>query len=151
MNFLIPGISGLVGALVMTLFLRRARYLGLPETQMIRAIGSFITKDIETALWPGFFAHLGAGIFWAYIYAFMLSYAPTEEGHVATVAVVCALMGLVQGLMVNLFLEIAVAQYHPVEEFRKIEPRDMAAHVVSHITYGATVGFLLGYLPKLMG
>ncbi len=153
MEWLVPGIAGILGVLVMTLLLRRARFLRLPETQMIRAIGAMITKDASRALWPGFLVHLSAGIVFAYIYALFLSTAPTQgEGGMGLflMVVVCTLMGFVHGLIVTLFLVISVAQYHPVESFRKLEPGDMAAHVIGHIGYGATVGFVLGWLPGVL-
>ena len=153
MTLLIPGIAGLMGVLVMTLLLRRARYLWLPETQMIRAIGSVLTKDAEHALMPGFVVHTTVGVVFAYIYYLFLSTAPAlpEGGKgIAVMMVVCGVMGLVHGLIVTLFLVISVAQYHPVAEFRKLEPGDMASHVLGHLGYGLTVGFCLSWLPMVM-
>jgi uncharacterized membrane protein YagU involved in acid resistance len=154
MNWLVPGIAGFCGVLVMTVVLRRARFLRLPETQMVRAIGALITKDEDRALWPGFFVHLMAGIVFAYIYALMLTTAPSHADTsmgLFLYVVACTLMGLVHGLVVTLFLVIAVSQYHPLEAFRRLKPADMAAHVIGHIAYGATVGFALGWLPGLLG
>ena len=146
---IVPLIAGLAGVAVMTLFLRRARFFHLPETQMIRAIGSMITKDTERALLPGTLIHTVAGVFFAYFYAFFLTTAPDAQQSIVLVTVVCTIIGFVHGLMVTLFLVISVAQYHPVEQFRKLEPGDMAAHVIAHVSYGATVGFLLGWLPTV--
>ena len=150
MGLLVPGIAGLIGVAVMTFFLRRARFLHLPETQMIRAIGSMITKDYDKALLPGAIAHTTAGVLFAYGYFFFLKTAPDTGGSIFTIVVVCTMMGFVHGLMVTLFLVISVSQYHPREEFRKLEPGDMAAHVVAHIAYGATVGLMLAGLPIWM-
>jgi len=153
MNWLVPGIAGFCGVLVMTLLMRRARFIRLPETQMIRAIGAMITKDEDRALWPGFFCHLIAGIVFAYIYALLLTTAPKQADTgmgLFLYIVVCTLMGLVHGLVVTLFLVISVAQYHPVERFRRLEPGDMAAHVIGHVVYGAMVGFVLGWLPGVL-
>ena len=154
MNMLVPGIAGLVAVLVMTVVIRRARYLFLPETQMIRAIGSMVTKNVDTALWPGFFIHTAVGIAFAYFYSYLLHTIPEQllaggKG-TFTMMVACGLISLVQGIIVTLFLVIAVAQYHPVEQFRKLNPGDMASHVIGHFFYGITVGFLLGWLPNLM-
>lgn len=153
MNWLVPGIAGLCGVLIMTLLMRRARFIRLPETQMIRAIGAMITKDEDRALWPGFLIHMITGIIFAYIYALFLSTAPKQADTgmgLFLYVVVCTLMGLVHGLVVTLFLVISVAQYHPVERYRSLEPGDMAAHVIGHIGYGATVGFVLGWLPGVL-
>lgn len=146
---IVPLVSGLVAGLVMTLFLRRARFFHLPETQMIRAIGSFVTKDFESARNPGFFIHVAASIVFAYAYAFILTTAPTAGKGPLVLIFACTLMGLVHGLVVTLFLVIAVAQYHPLEVFRKLGPEDKAAHVIAHIAYGATLGLGFAYLPGL--
>ncbi|MDJ0841657.1 MAG: hypothetical protein QNK37_34440 [Acidobacteriota bacterium] len=152
MELLVPGISGFLGVLVMTFFIRRARFFHLPETQMIRAIGSMITRDSANALWPGFVAHTIAGIIFAYVYWVFLETAPVETGFPhAVLVVVCTMMGFVHGLIVTLILVISVSQYHPLPEFRKLEPGDMAAHVIGHIAYGLTVGLGLAWLPELFG
>ncbi len=142
-DFLVPAVAGLCGVAVMTFFLRRARFLHLPETQMVRAIGSYVTKRADNALLPGSIAHAAAGIVFAYIYRYLLTTVPDYGESVATPIVVCSIMGLVHGLIVTLFLVIAVAQYHPVKQFQRLDPSDMAAHVIAHLTYGATVGVLL--------
>lgn len=154
MTWLVPALAGFVAVLVMTVVLRRSRFFGLPETQMIRAIGSMITKDPKNALVPGFIAHTCFGVVFAYFYSYMLSTTPAgEPGAVGfgLVVAVCTLMGAVHGLIVTLFLVIAVAQYHPVNEFRKLNGGDMAAHVIGHIVYGVVVGVMLAWLPNVFG
>ena len=147
----VPAISGFAGVVIMTIFLRRARYLHLPETQMIRAVGSFFTKNYDTALLPGTVLHFVAGIAFAYFYALFLTTAPDTGGNPAVPIVVCTLIGFVHGLIVTLFLVITVAQYHPLDQFRKLDPGDMGSHVIAHVAYGATVGFGLAYLPQWLG
>ena len=154
MPWFVPALAGFAGVIVMTIFLRRSRFFSLPETQMIRAIGSMITKDPKTALVPGFIIHSAFGILFAYVYHMLLSTAPgVEPGAIGfwVVVVVCTMMGAVHGLIVTLFLVISVAQYHPVEEFRKLEAGDMAAHVIGHVVYGFTIGIMLAWLPKVFG
>lgn len=146
-----PLIAGLAGVMVMTFFLRRARYFHLPETEMIRAIGSSITRRADNALLPGTIIHTAGGVFFAYVYSFLLSTAPASGDSLMVYVVACTLMGLVHGLVVTLFLVITVSQYHPLEQFKKLEPGDMAAHVISHIAYGLTVGLCLGKLPVMFG
>lgn len=154
MPWFVPALAGFAGVIVMTVFLRRSRFFSLPETQMIRAIGSMLTKDPKTALVPGFIVHMGFGIVFAYIYQLFLSTAPgMEPGAIRfwVLVIVCTMMGAVHGLIVTLFLVISVAQYHPVEEFRKLEAGDMAAHVIGHVVYGLTVGVMLAWLPRVLG
>lgn len=154
MSWFVPAIAGLVGALAMTASLRRSRFFGLPETQMIRAMGSFVTKDPKSALWPGFVLHLLGGMTFAYLYKLLLSTAPGVQPDAIgfwNLVAVCTLMGGVHGLIVTLFLVIAVAQYHPVAEFRKLDGGDMAAHVIGHIVYGFVTGIMLAWLPSVMG
>ena len=145
---IVPAIAGLVGVLIMTIFLRRAKLFHLPETQMIRAIGSMITKNVDTALLPGTVIHVIGGIVFAYCYAILLSTAPQTDNK-AVVVVVCVVIGFVHGLIVTLFLVISVSQYHPVERFRRLNPGDMAAHVIGHLSYGLTVGLILAFFDLI--
>ncbi|CAM2064323.1 hypothetical protein SCOR_03070 [Sulfidibacter corallicola] len=152
MDIVVPGISGFIGVLVMTLFLRRARFLHLPESQMVRAIGSMITKNYDTSLIPGTIVHFTVGTFFGYVYWFLLQTAPEQQHwHTMVYVAACGMMGLVHGLVVTLFLVIAVAQYHPVERFQKLTPNDMVSHVIAHLAYGITVGFFLSSLPGMLG
>ena len=61
MSDIYPLIAGIAGVVVMSFFLRRARFLHLPETEMIRAIGSAITKRVDNALLPGTIIHTAGG------------------------------------------------------------------------------------------
>lgn len=146
-GLLMPLIAGICGVVVMTLFLRRARFFHLPETQMVRAIGSLVTKKVEGSLLPGTLIHCSAGLVFAYCYYFFLTTAPDPGDSWQIIVIVCTMIGLVHGLIVTLFLVITVAQYHPIDEFRALTPGDMAAHVIAHIAYGATVGWVLVW-PK---
>lgn len=145
MDYIIPGLAGFMGTLVMTFVLRRARFLHLPETQMVRAIGSFITRDFNNALIPGTVVHLFMGTIFAYVYAALLDTIPMEQNHPFFVVISCTFIGLIHGIVVTLFLIIAVAQYHPLEQFRAFKPEDTAAHVLGHLAYGLVVGLILGY------
>jgi len=145
-SYLTPAIAGLIGVAVMTFFLRRARFFHLPETQMVRAIGSYITKDADNALKPGAVIHTLAGIGFAYWYRYLLSTVPSFGDSLFNTVVAFGLIGLVHGLIVTLFLVIAVAQYHPVARFRKLDGGDMASHVIAHFAYGLTVGLVLAFL-----
>lgn len=151
MSFIIPGLAGFFGVLVMTFFLRRARYLHLPESQMVRAVGSLVTRNYETSLVPGTTIHFGMGILFGYGYSILLSTVPMTGGNPLIVIALCSFMGLVHGLIVTLFLVIAVAENHPLERFKSLTPGDMTSHVISHLAYGATVGFFLTGLPTMMG
>jgi hypothetical protein len=145
MGFIIPGFAGFLGTLAMTFVLRRARYLHLPETQMVRAIGSFVTRDYNNALVPGTVIHLFMGTIFAYLYAALLDTIPMEQNHPFFVVISCTFIGFVHGIVVTLFLIIAIAQYHPLEAFRKFQPEDTASHVIGHLVYGLVVGLIMGF------
>ncbi|CAM2010687.1 hypothetical protein [Acanthopleuribacter pedis] len=151
MSFLIPGLAGFFGVLVMTFFLRRARYLHLPESQMVRAIGSLITRNYETSLLPGTLVHMAMGTLFGYGYSMLLSTAPISGTNPFIGIALCSFMGLVHGMIVTLFLVIAVAQNHPLERFKSLTPEDMMSHVIAHLAYGMTVGFMFVVLPTYLG
>ncbi|MCB1052789.1 MAG: hypothetical protein KDC71_19460 [Acidobacteria bacterium] len=146
----LPLIAGILGSVTMTVVMRRSGVFRLPETQMIRAIGSFYTKNMDNALVPGFIAHIAAGIGFAYLYWFLIQTAPDQVNSRIVIMVVCMLIGLVHGIIVTLFLVISVAQYHPLKEFRELQPGDMAAHIIAHFVYGVVVGLVLGFGPSLL-
>jgi len=151
---IVPAIAGLIGVIVMNIFLRAVKIFNVPESQMIRAIGSIVTKNADTAMVPGTILHAIGGLFFAYVYYVLIHFTPEisneMEGGAVIFMFICGLIGIVHGLLVTLFLVISVAQYHPLERYRSMEPSDMAAHVIAHGAYGATVGFMIGWLPTVL-
>src|SRR5436309_451054 len=110
------------------------------NADMIRAVGSLFSLSYEEALAPGLFIHYTFGVFFAFVYAFIIGLAPVSSPTVAFfIATFC---GMVHGVIVGLLLDVLVAEHHPLKQFRKAGMSVVLAHVFGHAFYGLTLGIL---------
>jgi hypothetical protein len=142
-------LAGLVGTAVMTLlmtFIHRRRWA---NADMVRALGSLVTRRLEGALGVGLAIHATAGMAFAFPYAIALSQLGRHIGLQA--ALVSAILGLVHGIVVSYLLVAFVAIKHPIEKYREAGMEVAMAHVAGHVGYGfgvgATVAALHAYWP----
>ena len=133
--------AGLLGTLFMSSLMTMIHRSEWANADMIRALGSLLTRKYETALLPGLLIHVVAGITFAFGYAALvgLILADREGGAL----VICVVMGLIHGIVVGLVLMGLVSERHPVERFQKAEIEVIAAHVAGHVAYGLGVGLVL--------
>lgn len=128
-------LGGVLGTIAMTLFLLFPRWLNLGRVDVIRAVGTLVTKREDGAFGIGITMHLVSGIFWAFFYlGFMtLSRLPLNlmTGVVA---------GTVHGAIVMLLVCIAIMEHHPVRRFHERGPMTGVMQLLAHILYGAIVG-----------
>ena len=132
---IVPFFAGLVGVIAMSLFMLLPARLGLARVDVIRAVGAFITRKRETAFVPGLIIHGMVGIAFGYIYYwfFHLSHLPLN-------ALSGLFGGLVHGVVVMLFVGIAVLEHHPMKRYQRRGPMTGFAQVLGHAVYGAIVG-----------
>lgn len=143
-EFLIIVIAGILGSGCMAILLSLIHRKRFHEGDMVRVLGSAVTRSEENSLAPGLAIHLSAGILFAFIYAFTLSLSPAESlvGYVS----VCTGIGFFHGLVMSMVLMIAVAEHHPLKRYRKVGPGVAIAYLVAHVFYGAIVGLVLGLM-----
>ena len=67
-------LGGLLGTTGMTSILYLFDKAGLANGDMVRAIGSLLTKSYEKALIPGLIIHLLSGLFFTLVYALLIDY-----------------------------------------------------------------------------
>ncbi len=129
------GIFGTVGMTVVMYFIHRS---GWANGDMIRALGSLVTKSYENSVAPGLLIHLTAGCVFAVPYTFVMNAGPVNlaVGYVG----IGAALGVFHGAAMSFVLLALVADNHPVERFRGVGFEVAAAHVVGHVAYGAGVG-----------
>ena len=139
-------LSGVLSTLMMTIFLWFIKYLKIIDVDMVRAIGSFITRSEKTALLPGFIVHLCAGIFFAFCYIFLFEFLPIPEKNNYIMIAIGILLGVVHGVVVSLLLIIMIAENHPIEKYKKAGFGVAAYHFVAHIIYGASLGIFYSLL-----
>lgn len=143
MNLLIIAFAAIVGTSTMLAVMSVLHRLKLANADMVRAIGSLYTRSYEGSLLPGLIIQYSFGLIFGYVYAGLIGLSPVIT---PTSTVILALFaGLVHGIVVGLALEVMVAVYHPVEQFRKAGFAVVIAHIVGHIAYGFSLGIVFAY------
>ncbi len=137
-TYVLTALVGLAGALAMfgTMFvIQRA---GFAEADMLRAIGSMVTKSEDDALFLGSAIHLVSGIFFAFIYVGFWSLFPFEG--VGEFLLFGVVGGAFHGLVVSFLLVSVVAERHPLPRFQAAGFGVAVAHLIGHLAYGAVIG-----------
>lgn len=132
---IIPLIAGLAGTAVMTAFLLLPRWLKLGEVDVIRAVGSLITRRTDNAWLPGLIVHIASGIIWAYLYLFLLRLLTLPPGIVGF-----TFAGAIHGVIVMLLVSIVIMEHHPIARYHARGPMTGFMQLVAHVLYGFTVG-----------
>jgi hypothetical protein len=138
---------GLLATTVMTAFLYFIHWAGFANGDMVRAIGSAITKRYDGSFWTGMAVHYVSGIVFAGIYVYILSLVPPlADDQAIKMAGLGALLGFVHGLVVSLGLVVVVAEHHPMEQFRRAGFGVALVHLAAHVVYGGVVGWCVGVI-----
>jgi hypothetical protein len=135
--------AGIVGAGGMSLFMWLATRFHLANADMLRAVGSILTKRYENAFLPGLLIHLAMGAGFSLVYAAFIGLFGANS--FASYIVLGAAFGIFHGLVVSFTLVVLVAQYHPLERFQSAGVEVAAAHFLGHVIYGLIVGTILGF------
>jgi hypothetical protein len=144
---LVSLVAGLVGTCGMTIVLWLIDRSGWANADMVRALGSALTRSYSRSVGPGLVFHFAAGIPFAMLYLLALAYL---QAHGAALAMLFGgVIGFAHGVAFSFVLGI-LAEHHPVEEFKKAGPAVALAHLAGHIVYGILLGLVMGvsgYLP----
>ncbi len=137
----VPFLAGLLGTAAMAIFLHIPHWLGMPRVDLVRAMGTYITGDRERAYGPGMAIHFAVGIVFGYIY-----YWGYRFTHVPLTPLYGLAGGAVHGILVMLFVAIAVLEHHPDKRYQRRGPLTGFAQLLGHIVYGLVVGTVCWYL-----
>lgn len=141
-------LAGILATAAMSGALYAIHWRGLAEADMVRAIGSLITRKEENAMLPGLILHFLSGIVFSFLYVIVWSSLPLE-GFVHYVAL-GVLTGFAHGLVVSFVLVVLVAEHHPVPRFQQAGIEVALAHLAAHVVFGLMVGLVTGsYLVRL--
>ncbi|WP_244926669.1 DUF6789 family protein [Leptospira wolffii] len=141
-SILLVLMAGFFGTVCMSAVMWSIHYAGSTNADMVRAIGSFFTKKMETAFIPGIVTHIVFGVMFAFPYVFLINMAP----HIFIASIVTGgAVGFFHGYLVGFLLVSLVAQKHPLEQFREAGISVAAAHVFGHLIYGVVIGLSVGY------
>jgi hypothetical protein len=135
-------LAGLLGALAMLAVLWAFTTSGLAHVRLLVSVGSLLTRSYENAAVVGGTIHIGLGIFFAQIYAFLMMQI-AHPGFGPNLAW-GAIIGMMHGLIMSLVLIAAVAEVHPLAEFQKRSFAIALCHWVGHVAYGLVVGGVIG-------
>ena len=137
-------VAGLVGTALMTAVLTFIHTSGWANADMIRALGSLVTRRYENSVLPGLAIHFSVGTVFAFPYAIILR--GTGVDHALAMPGLGVLLGLFHGVVMSYAMLAMVAENHPVERFRNPGFEVAAAHLVAHIAYGLGVGAMVALL-----
>jgi uncharacterized membrane protein YagU involved in acid resistance len=141
-NVILTIIAGLIGTGGMTLVMWLIQKSRMANADMVRAIGSIFSRNLDESLAPGLIIHFIAGSLIAFIYVILISlFHPTS---VAATIGTGAMIGLFHGVAFSFLLVVTVAEHHPLEDFRNAGLEVALAHLVGHIIYGLLVGTVIG-------
>ena len=135
-------LGGLLGTGAMTIVLYIIDRSAPVNSDMVRAIGSMITKSYENSFIPGLIAHIFSGIIFAIIYALVIDFLNPSD--FATVVGYGTALGMFHGAAVGLMLVVSVAEHHPLEKFQKVGISVAVAHWIAHVIYGLVIGLIVG-------
>jgi hypothetical protein len=144
MSTLLAGfISGIVATALMTTSLWLMDKSGRVNTNMVRALGSALTRSIETSLFPGVFVLYLSGIIFAIIYLYALNLLQLSS--LFSFIVGGGIIGFAHGFAFS-FIMVILAEHHPVEKFQNASFQVAIAHFLAHLIYGLCVGLVGGMI-----
>jgi uncharacterized membrane protein len=141
-------VAGIVGTLFMSLVMWFIHERAWANADMIRAVGSMVTRRYENSLLPGLLLHFLAGCIFALFYVMILRATGITNWFVLMQ------IGLAIGTMhgaAMVFVLMAMSEKHPLEQFREAGPEVGWAHVVGHMAYGIGVGLAVGLIGPHLG
>lgn len=132
--------AGVISTFIMVIFLELVTRTKLANADMVRAIGSIITKDYDKAFFPGLIIQFSFGIVFSFIYFGILSYF-TSVININGI-MMGGLMGLFHGIVVGFVGVITVAEHHPLTKFKQAGFTVAIAHLFGHVVYGLSIGII---------
>jgi hypothetical protein len=142
-------IAGIIGALAMAISMALLSRIGEEKADMLRAVGSLITKRTGNALPVGLTIHLISGSMFAAVYAVASTGLAVES--IAGASACGGVVGFFHGFVVSFILVAFVSETHPLEEFRQVSIWVAFAHIIGHIVYGIVTTIFLVQLGVKLG
>ena len=143
-------LAGFIATAAMSGALYAIHWRGIAEADMIRAIGSIVTRNEANAMLPGLILHFLSGIVFAFLYVIVWSALPIEGILFVHYVALGVLTGFAHGLVVSFVLVVLVAEHHPVERFQQAGVGVALAHLAAHVVFGLLVGLVAGsFLVRL--
>lgn len=133
--------AGIIATAGMTALLWLFDKTGKINANMVRAIGSAVTRSAETSLWPGLIIQFVSGILFAFIYMTALNMVQLQG--ILSLVIAGGVIGFAHGFAFS-FVMVILAEHHPVEKFQNAGFQVAIVHFLAHIVYGLLVGLVFG-------
>ncbi|MCK4892337.1 MAG: hypothetical protein KAJ16_02810 [Calditrichia bacterium] len=133
--------AGIIATAGMTALLWLFDKTGKINANMVRAIGSAVTRSAETSLWPGLIIQFVSGILFAFIYMTALNMLQLQG--ILSLVIAGGVIGFAHGFAFS-FVMVILAEHHPVEKFQNAGFQVAIVHFLAHIVYGLLVGLVFG-------
>lgn len=133
--------AGIIATAGMTALLWLFDKTGKINANMVRAIGSAVTRSAETSLWPGLVIQFVSGILFAFIYMTALNMVQLQG--ILSLVIAGGVIGFAHGFAFS-FVMVILAEHHPVEKFQNAGFQVAIVHFLAHIVYGLLVGLVFG-------
>ncbi|HET6347989.1 MAG TPA: hypothetical protein VFH88_02800 [Candidatus Krumholzibacteria bacterium] len=148
MFLLLVVLAGLLGTVFMSLVMWFIHEQGWANADMIRAVGSLVTRRYEGSVPPGLLMHLTAGCLFAIPYILIIR--SLGSTNIFVILMVGAAIGAFHGAAM-VFVLMALAEKHPLPQFQTAGPAVGWAHVVGHVAYGVGVAVMVAWLGTRLG
>lgn len=133
-------ISGFISALAMTEFMLKVSSAYSKRVDMVKALGSFFTRNLEGAQELGKRIHIASGLLFGALY-FMAMYL--IGGLNFPYAIFLGIgFGFFHGLVVSYVLMFYASEKHPIKEYRDATLEEGLLHLVGHVIFGFVVGLI---------
>lgn len=141
-TLILGAICGLIGAFAMNLFMRQVSSAYSKRVDMVRALGSFFTGNLDNADSVGTAIHSVAGIVFGMVYFLIMN---AMNALIFPSAIFLGLgFGFFHGLITSYGLMFIASERHPIEEYRKATLEEGLLHLVGHLIFGGVAGLVGG-------
>ena len=140
---LMPIVAGFIATAGITAVLWGINKTGWTNADMVRAVGSLVTKSYHNARGVGLALHFVNGMIIAALYLHTLSVLGLSN--MGLEVVVGGVIGLGQGFLVSWAI-VRFAHRHPVEAFQEADYQVAIAHIIGHVAYGLLIGLMFGLM-----
>ena len=134
-------LAGLFLTLTLSLFDRVARSMGFLCLSLTRIIGSFFTSSGKKPSFSTWCIHLFSGLFFAFLYAFVLKGIPNLSQYTLEYLFAGALLGSLHGLVFTFLFYALFTEKSSLRKYKKFGFRVGFFHFCGHVIYGLSFGF----------
>ena len=139
-HLIVPAIAGILATIAYSIVMLLPRVLGIARVDVVRAVGSFVTKNRETAFVPGLVIYFILGVVFAYIFYGFCAYIRGIPMNWLS----GLFYGVVLGSVSMLYVVIGVLEHHPDKSYQRRGPMTGLMQIIGMGVFGLVVGSVCG-------